>query len=42
MHVLKHPLFPGDYPDPSILKDGADYWLTHSSFNYGPGLLIWH
>ena len=35
-------LMPGDYPDPSILKDGDDYYMTHSSFLYQPGLLIWH
>lgn len=35
-------IFPGDYPDPSILKDGEDYYLTHSSFEHYPGLLIWH
>lgn len=31
-----------DYPDPTILKDGNDYYVTHSSFVYHPGLLIWH
>ncbi len=37
-----NPIFPGDHPDPSILRDGDDYYITHSSFNYYPGLLIWH
>ncbi|TAL05947.1 MAG: hypothetical protein EPO07_02710 [Verrucomicrobia bacterium] len=32
----------GDYPDPSILRDGRDYYLTHSPFLYAPGFLIWH
>tara|TARA_R110000868_G_scaffold83515_3_gene235666 strand:+ start:576 stop:2117 length:1542 start_codon:yes stop_codon:yes gene_type:complete len=32
----------GDYPDPSILRVGSDYYMTHSSFNYYPGLIIWH
>jgi len=32
----------GDYPDPSILRDGDDYYLTHSPFLYTPGFLIWH
>lgn len=31
-----------DYPDPTILKDGDDYYMTHSPFVYHPGLLIWH
>ncbi|WP_339310956.1 family 43 glycosylhydrolase [Paenibacillus sp. FSL M7-0896] len=32
----------GDYPDPSIVRVGQDYYMTHSSFHYTPGLLIWH
>lgn len=35
-------LLPGDYADPSILKDGKDYYMTHSPFHYQPGFLIWH
>ncbi len=35
-------ILPGDYPDPSILRDGDDYYLTHSPFYYTPGFLIWH
>ncbi|WP_395330678.1 family 43 glycosylhydrolase [Novosphingobium sp. BL-8H] len=37
-----NPILPGDYPDPSVLKDGDDYYMTHSSFDAAPGLLIWH
>ncbi len=37
-----NPVFAGDYPDPSILIDGDDYYVVHSSFEYYPGLLIWH
>ena len=37
-----NPILAGDHPDPSILKDGADYYMTHSSFDAYPGLLIWH
>jgi xylan 1,4-beta-xylosidase len=37
-----NPLLAGDHPDPAILKDGADYYLTSSSFLSYPGLLIWH
>ncbi len=37
-----NPLFAGDFPDPSILRDGDDYYMVHSSFLYYPGLLIWH
>ncbi len=37
-----NPILAGDYPDPSVLKDGDDYYMTHSSFDSSPGLLIWH
>jgi xylan 1,4-beta-xylosidase len=37
-----NPIFGGDYPDPSLLRDGEDYYIVHSSFEYYPGLLIWH
>ena len=36
------PLLTGDYPDPTILRDGSDYYMTHSPFVYMPGFLIWH
>ena len=39
---LKTCIFPGDYPDPTILRDGGDFYMTHSSFTYFPALLIWH
>lgn len=35
-------ILPGDYADPSVLKDGEDYYMTHSPFYYQPGFLIWH
>lgn len=37
-----NPIFAGDYPDPSLLRDGNNYYMVHSSFEYYPGLLIWH
>lgn len=37
-----NPVFSGDYPDPSILREGEDFYMVHSSFEYYPGLLIWH
>lgn len=36
-----NPVLSGDRPDPSILKDGEDYYLVNSSFESYPGLLIW-
>ena len=38
----QNPVLGGDYPDPSIVRVGSDYYMTHSSFDYYPGLLIWH
>lgn len=35
-------ILPGDYPDPTIMRDGKDYYMTHSPFSYAPGFLIWH
>lgn len=32
----------GDYADPTILRDGKDFYMTHSAFVYSPGFLIWH
>ena len=32
----------GDYPDPTIMREGEDYYMTHSPFFYKPGFLIWH
>lgn len=37
-----NPLVSGDHPDPTILKDGADYYMTFSSFDSYPGLTLWH
>jgi xylan 1,4-beta-xylosidase len=37
-----NPIFAGDHPDPTILKDGADYYMTFSTFDSYPGLVIWH
>jgi beta-xylosidase len=36
-----NPILAGDRPDPTILKDGRDYYMTHSSFDSYPGILIW-
>lgn len=37
-----NPIVPGDHPDPTVLKDGDDYWMTFSSFQSVPGAVIWH
>jgi len=38
----RNPIMGGDHPDASPIRVGKDFYLTHSSFDYAPGLLIWH
>jgi xylan 1,4-beta-xylosidase len=40
--TFRNPIIAGDHPDPTVLKDGKDYYLTYSSFYSYPGLVIWH
>lgn len=40
--TFTNPILGGDYPDPSIMRDGKDYYMTHSAFDYLPGLTVWH
>lgn len=37
-----NPILPGYYPDPSICRVGADYYLCCSSFEMYPGLPVFH
>jgi len=37
-----NPIISGDHPDPSIIRLGDDYYLTVSSFEAYPGLVIYH
>ncbi|MFD3260536.1 glycoside hydrolase family 43 protein [Paenibacillus lentus] len=37
-----NPVLPGFYPDPSVIRVGSDYYLATSSFEYVPGLPIFH
>lgn len=39
---FRNPILPGCYPDPSICRVGEDYFLVTSSFEYYPGLPIFH
>lgn len=42
MSLVRNPVLPGCYPDPSICRVGADYYLVNSTFEYFPGLPIFH
>ncbi len=39
---LPNPLIPGYNPDPSIVRVGEDYYLATSTFEYRPGIPIYH
>jgi alpha-N-arabinofuranosidase len=38
----QNPILPGFHPDPSICRVGRDYYLVTSSFEYFPGVPIFH
>ncbi len=38
----KNPVIPGFHPDPSICKVGDDFYLVNSSFEFFPGVPIFH
>lgn len=40
--MTQHPIIPGYHPDPSICRVGEDYYLAHSSFEYSPGVPLFH
>ncbi|RYV52141.1 glycoside hydrolase family 43 protein [Pengzhenrongella frigida] len=42
MTVARNPLLPGCYPDPTICRVGPDYYLVTSTFEYAPGLPVFH
>lgn len=37
-----NPIVAGDHPDPTVLKDGDDYYMTFSSMFSYPGVILWH
>jgi xylan 1,4-beta-xylosidase len=37
-----NPIISGDHPDPSVIRVGADYYLSFSSFDAYPGLPLWN
>ena len=42
MVCYKNPVLPGFYPDPSVCRKGEDYYLVNSSFEFFPGIPIFH
>mgnify|MGYP002855145119 CR=1 FL=1 len=39
---IHNPIIPGYHPDPSICRVGEDYYIVNSSFQYFPGVPIYH
>ena len=37
-----NPVMAGDYPDPSIIRVGKDYWATATSSEWGPQFPLLH
>ncbi|MDA3811644.1 MAG: glycoside hydrolase family 43 protein [Spirochaetaceae bacterium] len=37
-----NPIITGSYPDPSICRNGQDYYMVSSSFEYFPGIPVLH
>jgi alpha-N-arabinofuranosidase len=42
MYTYRNPVIPGFNPDPSICRDGDDFYLVTSSFEFFPGVPIYH
>ncbi|RDW83491.1 glycosyl hydrolase family 43 protein [Coleophoma crateriformis] len=42
LNCYKNPIIPGFNPDPSITGHNGDFWLVTSSFEYFPGIPIYH
>ncbi|NNF48862.1 MAG: glycoside hydrolase family 43 protein [Woeseiaceae bacterium] len=40
--TFSNPVIPGFAPDPSIVRVGDDFWLINSTFEYFPGIPIYH
>lgn len=42
MHPYQNPVIPGYHPDPSIVRVGEDFYLVTSTFEFFPGVPIYH
>jgi xylan 1,4-beta-xylosidase len=42
MTVIRNPILPGFHPDPSIVRVGDDYYLATSTFEWFPGVALFH
>ena len=42
MSLFRNPIIPGFYPDPSVCRNGKDYYLVTSTFEYFPAIPVFH
>jgi xylan 1,4-beta-xylosidase len=42
MGIIQNPILPGFNPDPSIIRVGDDYYIATSTFEWYPGVQIYH
>ncbi len=42
IRTIANPIVPGDYPDPSVVRVGDDYYMVTSTFQYFPGVPVMH
>ena len=42
MAIITNPILPGFHPDPSILRVGQNYYIATSTFEWYPGVQIYH
>jgi len=42
MPTIHNPILPGFHPDPSICRAGDDYYIANSTFEWFPGVAIYH
>jgi len=40
--TFQNPILPGFHPDPSVCRVGDDFYIVNSTFEYFPGLPIYH
>ena len=40
--LFKNPVIPGYNPDPSICRVGDDFYLVNSTFEFFPGVPVYH
>lgn len=42
MAIIQNPILPGFHPDPSMIRVGEDYYIATSTFEWFPGVAIYH